>query len=92
MAADTTQGVRKGSIYAYRFPGGKTNTPLFIEGWAPGTIFRTNDFSRERERGQAGMTPRWIGPFRTEDGKLVKVRPASCGTGCYCAAEYKEVK
>ncbi len=84
---------KRASIFAYDAKNGGKNTPLFLE-WddAKGRIYDTSDFQHERERGYNGMTPRWIGPFTRDDGSLVKIRPAPCGSGCYCAAEFKTIR
>lgn len=81
------------SIYAfpYRVRHGE-NTPLDLVNWPAFTLSRSEGYQRERQRGREGFTPAWLGPFTLTDGRYVKVRPAKCGAGCFCAAEYKVVK
>lgn len=81
----------KPAIYAYPVAGGP-NTALDIPGWNEFALSRSREFVRERQRHAEGGTPRWIGPFTLADGRRVKVRPAPCGAGCFCAAEFKEVR
>ena len=84
---------QQASIYAlpYRVRNGE-NTPLDLVNWPAFTLSRSEDYQRERQRGRGGFTPAWLGPFTLTDGRHVKVRPAKCGAGCFCAAEYKVVK
>ena len=67
------------SVFAYSSPGGKWNTPLYLnaENGEPiplGTIDLTDSWQTFRERGS---------------GRTVRLRRADCGLGCRCAAEYE---
>lgn len=62
--------------------------------------FRTTDrisqsdaWHAAKEEGRYARYAPWLGPFTDNlTGQTFWARPAPCGAGCYCAAEYRTSK
>lgn len=93
MTATTHVPDETAAIYAYPAGGRGDNTPLHIPGMEGFGLCRHPAFRAERRAHlDEGRAPRWLGPYTLADGRKVRVRPAACGAGCFCAAEYKVVR
>lgn len=81
-------------IYAYAVDPtfGDKNTRLDFDG---PTEYNTSVWGDMKEEGRySRVGARWSMPHMAtfEDGtrRMVRIRPAPCGGGCYCAAEWRE--
>lgn len=53
-------------------------------------VTRGEDWREAKECAQYGEPVPWLGPFHDNlTGQEFWVRPAPCGAGCYCAAQYR---
>ena len=70
----------KPSLYAYSYPKGVQNTPLYLND-AKGNLVPLGSV----ELPDIG----WKKYTEQGSGREVRVRRAACGLGCRCAAEYQ---
>lgn len=75
------------NLYAERQGTNRTRHFVFGEDFI--TVYDNVWYDYKDEARNYG-TRRWLGPFTdTLTGDAIDVRPAPCGSGCYCAAEYR---
>lgn len=56
-------------------------------------VTHSDAWQLEKDDARYGIKPAWFGPVLDNlTGEQVWFRPAPCGAGCYCAAEYRTTK